>query len=413
MKVIKNDDPAQVVLETLDSPVLRTLPGSRFLDIGNSDQMFASKFRFDYFKLCGPGVEADSGHINLRHIFNQKHLVTAFTLDRTLSSPASKVNVRIRAGDTLEEIQTKSFGNPIATITNGNKETGQLTLPAATIFETQLEFIKASPGPTLNSFDFTSAMAVVEDDQPIILSLDESGPGLAMVTSSEEGLSETANTKKLIDGDLDTQWASLNASDATPATLQVTFIGSNGGNELRNINAVILRNTNIKGLRVYSGSTTLFDGEILDDDVIIPFTALSTPVIQLEVRTTKVPNQNKKIGELYCGQIIVALPNFDSYSPQRELFESGSFRTLGGKLIAYRGKNKYASKWRIILTDSPSKDAVELIFKQNPLITFWPEPKARPRDLFDVGWKIEALPFAYSDVFKNAGHTIEAEVTEI
>ncbi|KKW22359.1 MAG: hypothetical protein UY62_C0006G0006 [Parcubacteria group bacterium GW2011_GWF2_50_9] len=413
MKLIKNDDPAQTVLQTTDSPVVRTLTGSRFLDIANSDQMFGSKFRFDYFKLSGTAVEADSGHVTLRHMFQQKHKVTAFTIDRTLPAPGSRINVRVRAGDTLDEIQAKSYGDPIATAAEGSKETGQLSLPAACIFETQLEFIKASPGPTLNSFDFTSAMAVVEDDQPIILSLDEAGPGLVIATSSEEGLSETANTKKLTDGDADSQWTSLSASDSTPVTLQLTFMGPSGGNELRNVSAVILRNTNLKSLRVFMGATTLFDGEILDDDVIIPFSTQSTPVIQIEARTTKTANQNKKIGELYCGQILVALPNFDSYTPQRELFESGSFRTLGGKLIAYRGKNKYAGKWQIILTDSPSKDAVELIFKQNPLITFWPEPKARPRDLFDVGWKIEALPFAYSDVFKNAGYTIEAEVTEI
>jgi len=413
MKVIKNDDPAQVVLETTDSPIVRTLSGSRFLDIGNSDQMYASRFRFDYFKLSGTPVEADSGHVTLRHTFAQKHRVSGFTLDRTLPAPGSKINVRVRAGNSLEEVQAQSFGESIATTTNGSKETGQLTLPQATIFETQLEFIKASPGPTLNSFDFTSTMAAVEDDQPIILSIDETGPGLAMVTSSEEGLSETANTKKLIDGDVDTQWTSLNASDSTPVTLQVTFLGPGGGNELRNVNCIIMRNANIKGLRVYSGSTTLFDGEILDDDVIIPFNALSTPVIQLEVKTTKTANQNKKIGELYCGQILLALPNFESYSPQRELFESGSFRTLGGKLIAYRGKNKYASRWRLTLADPASKDAVELLFRQNPLVTFWPEPNARPRELFDVGWKIEALPYAYTDVFKPAGHTIEAEVTEI
>jgi len=413
MKLIKNDNPAQVVLETTDSPVVRTLSGNRFLDIGNSDQMYASRFRFDYFKLSGTPVEADSGHVTLRHTFAQKHRVSAFTLDRTLPAPGSKINVRVRAGNTIEEVQAQSFGVPLATTVSGSKETGQLTLPPATIFETQLEFIKASPGPTLNSFDFTSALTAVEDDQPIILSLDEAGPGLAAVTSSEEGLNETTNTKKLIDADADTQWASLVASDATPVTLQVTFLGPGGGNELRNINCVILRNTNIKALRVYSGSTTLFDGEITDDDAIIPFNTLSTPVIQIEAKTTKVANQNKKIGELYCGQLLLALPNFESYSPQRELFESGSFRTLGGKLIAYRGKNKYASRWRVTLADPASKDTVELLFRQNPLVTFWPEPNARPRDLFDVGWKIEALPYAYTDVFKPAGHTIEAEVTEI
>ena len=107
------------------------------------------------------------------------------------------------------------------------------------------------------------------------------------------------------------------------------------------------------------------------------------------------------------------MPNFYAYEPRRELLESGSLRTLGGKLVAFRGSDKYASRWTVRLVGQPSKDEVERIFRQNPLVTFWPEPKARPRHLFDVGWRIEALPFAYSDVFKDAGHTLDGEVTEI
>ena len=319
----------------------------------------------------------------------------------------------IRTGDNIEEVQAKSYGNPLPTTTNDDTETGQLSLPAARIFETQLEFIKASPSPTLNSFDFTSAMAVVEDDQPIILSLDEAGPGLARAYNYEEGLVETPNSKKLIDGDADTQWTSLSASNLTPVTVMVVFVTPSGGADSRDLNAVILRDTNIKGLKLYVAGTTLFEGEITEDDVIIPFPPIATAAIQLEARTTKIPDQNKKIGEIYCGQMLLALPNFESYAPQRELFEAGSLRTLGGKLIAWRGRNKYASKWRITLADTDSKDATELIFRENPLITFWPEPKARPRELFDVGWKAETLPFSYSSVFKNAGHTIEAEMEEI
>ena len=412
-KIIKNDNPAQIVLQTTESPVVRTLSGSKFLDIGNSDQMFASRFRFDYFKLAGTPVEADSGHVTLRHTFQQKHTVTGFSLDRTLPAPGSRINVRIRAGETLDEVQAKSFGNPISTTTDGNKETGQLSLPSAYIYETQLEFIKASPGPTLNSFDFTSTMAIVEDDQPILLSLDEAGPGLALAYSYEEGLTETPNSKKLIDGDTDTQWTSLSASDATPVTVMVVFVTPTGGADTRTLNAVILRNTNLKGLKLYVGGTTLFEGEIMEDDVIIPFAPIATPAIQLEARTTKIPNQNKKIGEIYCGQILLALPGFDAYTPQRDLLSTGTMRTIGGKLISYRGSNKYSSRWIIKLAEAQDKDSIERLFRQNPLITFWPEPKNRPRDLFDVAWKMETLPYAYTDVFKPAGHTIEAEVTEI
>ena len=407
----KNDNPAQVIFQTNPSPPVRTLTGDIHLDVAHSPEAPGSRFRFDYFKLSGSIVEPDSGEIILRRSYPIKTKVTGYHMDRVLPAPGSKVNVRIRSADTLADLQAAAFGTPIQGTAVGNVEMGAITLPAALYFDVKLEFIKASPGPTLNSFDFTVAQQVVEDDQPIILSLDEAGPGLVRATSSEES-GETANTRKLVDGDAEVQWASLNASDATPVTLELNFLGSGGSLESRTFNALIIRNTNIKALRILSG-VVLFDGEIGEDNVIIPFSQLTTPTVQIEARTTKTPNQNKKIGEVYVGRVIVALPNFDSYDPRRELVESGSLRTLGGKLVAYRGKDKHASRWRVLLVDNATKDIVEAIFKQNAFVTFWPEPKARPRDLFDVGWKPEFLPFTYTDMVKTSGYTLEGEMEEI
>jgi len=412
IKAYKNDNPAQLIFQTGTSPAIRQLDNYH-LQLAHAANLGGGRTKYDYFKLSGAIIEPNSGEVILRRTYPIKTKVTKYTMNRILPAAGSKINIKARSGDTLAALQAATFNDIAGGTVAGNVETGDVTIAAALLFDIKLEFVKASPSPLLNSFDFTTSPQAVDEDQPIILSLDEAGPGLAMVTSSEEGLSETANTRKLMDGDTDSPWTSLNALDTTSATLQVSFLTSAGGGDVRTFNAVILRNTNIKNLRVYAGSITYFDGEILDDDVIITFPTVTMPVIQLEAKTTKVPNQNKKIGELYCGQILIALPNLDAYTPQRELFESGSLRTLGGKLIAFRGKNKYAGKWRIMLTDSATKDEIERIFKQYPLVTFWPEPKARPRDLFDVAWKMETLPFAYSDVFKNAGHTIEAEVTEI
>jgi hypothetical protein len=413
--VYKNDDPAQVVFQTTASPPLRTLAGDVHLDVGHSLEAPGSRFRFDYFKLSGAIIEPDSGEVIFRRSYPVKTKVTGYTMDRVLPAPGSKVNVRVRSADTLAALQAAAFGDPLVGTANGNIETGTVSLAAAMFYDVKLEFIKASPGPAVNSFDFTVSQQAVDDDLPIILSVDEAGPGLVSAISSEEGggVSETANTRKLVDGDVDAQWVSLNASDSTTATLQLTFLAPSGGNELRNVNAVILRNTNIKALKVRIGGTTLFDGEIGEDDVIIPFALQSTPIIQIDAKTTKTPNQNKKIGEVYCGQILVALPNFDSYDPERMLLESGSLRTVGGKLVSYRGKDKYASRWRVLLVDAATKDLLEQVFKKNPFVTFWPEPKARPRNLFDVGWKVEALPFSYSDIVKTAGHTVEADMEEI
>lgn len=413
MLAYKNDNPAQIIFQTNPSPPVRELPGDVHLLVGHSPEVYGSRFRFDYFKLSGDVVEPPSGEVILRRSYPVKTKVTGYRMDRVLPAPGSKINVRIRSAESLAALPAAAFGDAIPGTAVGNVETGQVDLPAALFFDVKFEFIKASPGPSLNSFDFTVAQEAVAEDQPMILSVDEAGPGLVSVISSEEGSSETANTRKVVDGDPDNQWVSLGASDGSPATLQLTFLAPSGGNELRNVNCLILRNTNLKALRVHIGATTLFEGEILEDDVLIPFPLFATPIIQIEAKTTKVPNQNKRIGEVYAGQLLVALPNFDAYEPRRELLESGSLRTLGGKLVAFRGRDKYASRWTVRLVGQPSKDEVERIFRQNPLVTFWPEPKARPRHLFDVGWKIEALPFAYSDVFKDAGHTLEGEVTEI
>lgn len=411
--VYKNDDPNQVIFQTTASPPLRSLAGDVHLGIGHSPEAPGSRFRFDYFKLSGDVVEPDSGEVILRRSYPVRTKVTGYRMDRVLPAPGSRVNVRLRSANTLEGLAAAAFSAAIPGTVAGDVETGQVDLPAALFFDVKLEFIKASPGPTLNSFDFTVAQEAVEEDQPIILSVDEAGPGLVSAISSEEGLSETANTRKLVDCDPDSQWVSLGASDGSPVTLQLTFLAPSGGNELRNVNCLILRNTNLKALRVHIGVTTLFDGEILEDDVLIPFPLFVTPLIQIEAKTTKVPNQNKRIGEVYVGQLLLALPNFDAYEPRRRLFEAGSMRTLGGKLVAFRGKDKYASRWSVRLVDQAAKDEAERIFRQHPLVTFWPEPKFRPRALFDVGWKLEEIPFPYSDVLKPAGHTLEAEMEEI
>jgi hypothetical protein len=67
----------------------------------------------------------------------------------------------------------------------------------------------------------------------------------------------------------------------------------------------------------------------------------------------------------------------------------------------------------VTLVEKELKDILEEVFRANALVTFWPEPKFRTRDIFDVAWKVEEIPLSYTELFKNAGHTIEAEMTEV
>lgn len=405
------DNPNQIIFQTAPSPPVRVLPGSVFLDIGHSPNMFGSKFQFDYFNLGAAPVTPPSGYVIFRTPYAISSKITGFTLNRLLPG-SSKINVRVRSASTLAALQAAAFSDPMPTTVAGNIETGVVAMAADLFADVMLEFIAGST-PTLNSFDFTSVPQAVDQDQPIILSLSGTAQGMVSAFSSEEGIQQTPNTAKLIDGDPNTLWVSQNATDGTTVSLQINFLQTNGALGSANVNAVVIRNTNVKALKVYIGTTVLFQGEISDPDVLIAFPLYLTPVIQIDVTTTQTPNQQKQIGDVYCGQILVVLPNFDSYEPQRLLIESGTLRTLGGKMVAFRGRDKYGSKWKTLLVRQADRDTVEAAFKQNPLITFYPEPGSSPRNLFNVGWTLASLPLSYTDRLKLAGYTIEADMEEI
>lgn len=410
IKAYKNDNPTQVIFETAQSPALRTFD-NYYLQLAHAPNFGGGRTKYDYFKLSGPVFEPDYGELIIRKTFPIKSKIISYELERVLNN--SDIELKMRCGNALESLNNAEFKLIDPELLTNNTETGRLNLPEALYYDFKFEFIKTLQSPLLNSFGFTVIPSFVFNDEPAILSLDEAGPKLAMVTSSEEGLSETLNTRKIIDGDINTQWVSLNASDTLPVTLQITFLSSTGGNELRNINCLILRNTNIKDIRIHCGVTTLFEGELLEDNVIIPFDLISTPIIQIEAKTTRIAEQNKKIGECYCGQILAILPGFDSYQPEVKYFENGLMRTIGGKLLSYRGSSKYQSKWKVITLDKELTEKLKDIFKNEPFVTFWAEPRTKPAELFDVSWNMSAFAYIYSSQFKGAGYDIEVEMTEL
>jgi len=410
IKAYKNDNVSQVIFETTQSPALRKFD-YYYLQLAHAGNFGGGRTKYDYFKLSGPVIEPNYGELILRRSFPIKTKLKSYFIDRILNGSVLKLN--IRSADDIETLNTSEFKQVEPELIVDNTETGSIELPSGLFFDFKLEFIKTGQSPLLNAFGYIFAPDFIEDEQPVILSVNESGVKQAMVTSSEEGLSETSNTKKLIDGILNTQWVSLNADDSIPVTLQITFLSGTGGNELRNIGCVILRNTNIKDIRIYAGIKTLFEGELLDENVFIPFELTSTPVIQIEARTTKTPNENKRIGECYCGQILAVLPGFDLYEPKVEFIEQGSMRTLKGKLVTYRLANKYSASWKIILTDETTTNKIRDVFINEPLITFWPEPKTKPSELYNVSWAVDVLSYPYTSQFKNAGYTISVEMTEL
>ncbi|MFA5138326.1 MAG: hypothetical protein WC728_03755 [Elusimicrobiota bacterium] len=413
VKIYKNDDPGQTILDTLTaSPAVRTLTGNRHLSIGHYGQIYGSRVAFDYFKLSGQPQQAAQGHVVLRHQYMTAMKFQRFTLDRVLPSQANRVNVYLRAGNTVEDVQAQPWGTAAPTTAQGDIETGEVAAAAAMIFETKLEFIGGS-SPSLNGFDFTSQVAAAADDAPIVLSLDAAN-GWSYVVSSEEA-TQSANTAKAVDGDAATQWASLgNAQDGQQATLHMQFRDANGVAKTERVGSVILRNHNLRELDVLSHTdAVLFSGEVTEDDEIIVFDEVDTQGIKIRGKSTRPANQNKKIGEVYAGRILVVMPPMDEYEPVKRVFEAGDLRTLGGRLISFAGVAKYAARLRWALVEQATKDALAQVFTAIRQVTLWPEPVARPRDLFDVGWKSDDLPHPYTDKHKDAGLTIEVSVEEI
>lgn len=424
MLAYRNDDPQSVIFNTDASPPPRSLSGDYFFNIGLGVNINGSRFKFDYFKVPAAVEESPQGELILRHSFPTRSRITQLSLNRILPAPGSKINVRIRVADSIAQLDAQPFSDLLPTTVQGTIETGFVTTQFGLFCDTKLEFVRGSPGPELNSLTLTldpeiivpppppEAQAVGEDS-PIIFSLDEVGPGLVKVTDSESGANETANTVKVKDGDPETQWVSQSSQDGQEVTLTIGFIDSQGNPVNRKLDAIYLRNTNIKQFRVHIGGTNLAAGDMGSEDSLVAFDEIETNSIQISASSTQVANESKKIGEIYTGRILLTLPGFSSYEPTRIKFQSGQFRAIGGRLIRFNGVSKYSSRWTVTLLSPQDKDQLEKIFKENEFVTFLPEPNFRPRDLFDVGWRMEELTFPYSEIFKVPGHTVEVQMEEI
>ena len=63
----------------------------------------------------------------------------------------------------------------------------------------------------------------MEDDQPIILSLDDVGPGPVQIQTSE-GETDTPNTQKLEDGNPTTQYESSDSTDGNEVSITILLV---------------------------------------------------------------------------------------------------------------------------------------------------------------------------------------------
>ncbi|MBI2069460.1 MAG: hypothetical protein HYT79_02580 [Elusimicrobia bacterium] len=394
--------------------------------LGDSDSSFMpanTTQLYDSVETDIPVTGASNGFIRFRDSLGARGRLGNIKVIPTVNIQfdPGEVVLKARSGDTLENLLAATFKESSRFVPSVNGNEVDLAIAPGSFIEVELDMFSASPGPEIQFLSWEIEPLI--EDNPVIFSLDPIAPDAQAVASgiNTGNTSEGQATAPLaFDGDPTTQWESASGQEGFNVIWFYTLhLKKNGQSFEETIDTLIFLNTNIGSIQVelhrlgFSESKVIFKGEILTPDAIIRFDPFPVAIIEIQIFSSQVPNEKKRIGEILAGRLLLALPGFDKYEPKRELVESGQMRALGGKLIVFRGRDKYSSRWQATQLPQELKDQILKVFRENPLVTFWPEPKFRTRDFFDVAWRVEEIPFPYTDVVKGAGHTLESEMTEV
>ncbi|MBI4063463.1 MAG: hypothetical protein HY401_04090 [Elusimicrobia bacterium] len=424
--VIKaKDDEGAIRFQTSSLPI-KIFDSQPWMVLGDSDSSFMpanTTQLYDSVETDIPVTGASSGFIRFRDSLGAKGRLGKIKVLPTVNIQfdPGEVILKARSGDTLEELLASSFKETSRFVPNVNGNDVSLAVAPGSLIEVELVMFSASPGPEIQFLSWEIEPLI--EDNPVIFSLDP-------ITSEAQAVASGINTGNTsegqasaplaFDGDPTTQWESTSGQEGFNVIWFYTLhLKKNGQPFEETIDSLIFLNTNIGSIQVelhrlgFSQSKVVFKGEILTPDAIIRFDPFPVALIEIQIFSSQVPNEKKKIGEILAGSLLLALPGFDRYEPKRELVESGQMRALGGKLIVFRGRDKYSSRWQATQLPQELKDQILKVFRENPLVTFWPEPKFMTRDFFDVAWRVEEITFPYTDVVKGAGHTLESEMTEV
>jgi hypothetical protein len=418
------DDQGTVRFDTSAAPLqIKNGDFPCWLVLGDSNFEMPNQATFLYDAVLTniPTSGPTSGYVRFRNNLGARGRLGKITIipSTQIQTVPGKILLKARSAETLTDLLAAAFIQSAPFVPDILGSVLDLGVAPGAFLEVELDLFSASPGAEIVLF--TWEIEPLIDDAPMIYSLNLIDANTTVgSTSVNTGVTEDQTTVPNIkDGDPNSQWIS-SAYQEGYSIQWVLNLGlmKNGVVYQDTIDTIILRNTNFDRIDIqlaqpgFTNPKVVFSGEIYTPDAIISFDPYLASMILITITSSQTPNDKKRLGEIYAGRFLAAMPGFDKYEPKRELLESGSLRTLGGKLIAYRGKDKYHAAWEISQVSQAAKDSLEAIFKANPLVTFLPEGKTRPRDLFNVAWGMTALEYQYSDVVKGAGFTLTGEFWE-
>lgn len=245
---------------------------------------------------------------------------------------------------------------------------------------------------------------------------------------SFSALTATGLSENIADYDRTTKYESIGSDDTTTENITVTFLNPDGNAENRTIDRVVITDCNAKTFNIYTnywnGST--YDGWILRDQVtgntvenhIRTFNSVSCGMIKIEMYTTIIVDEEKRISEFVATELIweatMPMDVFNIKNKQKAVIRR-LYNGKGQKILHY---DKWGVQLEFKQITQTERDALRNIYDNYGTFIVILEPRDhlgaydKPEEFYRVFFK-NPWTQKYFTKIKTAGYNIKMLLEEV
>ena len=210
--------------------------------------------------------------------------------------------------------------------------------------------------------------------------------------------SGSTSVKYMIDRDETTQYQSSGFNnDALGVTITVKYASA------KNIDHIIIQNTNFKSFKVYYNSNaantfTLIDGETSTSDwtqnsatnLFLRFATISVDSVSICGTTTMIANQEKKVGQFWTSarrHIMAYNPASKDYKPKDDQ-KSWIHEMANGGSVVYRLAEKWRAKIKMRYVSTTERALLKTLYDARVDMIYIPFPTGTSweNEIYAVNW---------------------------
>lgn len=235
-----------------------------------------------------------------------------------------------------------------------------------------------------------------------------------------------ATMGRIYDRDTELLWASVGSSDIVVETLRSTFL-CGGSAIVRPMDTLIVLNHNLKKFKgqYWNGAAWVdITGAAIVAETnaytVFSFDSINAYGAGLYMETTRVVDAQKTVGEVWALQTLFTIPTGDGFSglgitpiPSAralDMFAGGTkvhqMRWTGNRVKRFRARVDFT-----FLSDS-DKASFEAVLDE-PQLTAYLEPVAKPQEVYLVTAIPSPYSYGYSGAYKGLGHSLSCELREV